>query len=83
MMCWTPAYRYPDVASCVGTRNPATREVSWNVGAVGASDGEQSVAFQAQIDQRSTLFSNIAEVTWTGGSNNSNPAVVDLIPEPF
>lgn len=73
----------PTLLPASGTWNPATREVSWNVGAVGAGDGEQSVAFQAQIDPTaSTLFSNIAEVTWTGGSNNSNPAVVDLIPEP-
>ena len=74
----------PTLIPASGVWNSVTREVSWDIGTVGAGDIAQSVVVQAQIDPAaSTLFSNTAAVTWTGGSSNSNPAVVDLIAEPF
>jgi len=67
-----------------GTWNEQTREVSWAVGDVATNAGPQTVTVSAQIDPTaSTLFSNIATVSWSGGSSDSNPATVDLIPEPF
>ena len=67
-----------------GTWNEQTREVSWTVGDVATNAGPQTVTVSAQIDPTaSTLFSNIATVSWSGGSSDSNPATVDLIPEPF
>ena len=73
----------PTLIPATGTWNSVTREFSWNVGTVATGQSE-TLSVQARIDPTaSTLFTNTAVVDWTGGSSNSNVAVVDLIAEPF
>ena len=67
-----------------GSWNSSTRAISWDVGRVAENSAPQTLTVSMQIDPTaSTLFNNIATVTWNGGTKNSNIATVDLIAEPF